>query len=440
MRGLLVDISPLRDSSAYRRLLSNDLLAAGASQVGVVALPFQIYTLTHSSLLVGLIGLVALVPLLAGAVTAGAIADSFDRRRLLVISQVTAAACLAALAALAARGDPPLIALYALAAVQAFASAIESPVRNAVVPQLVGLERVPAASALNQTVDQLSQIAGPAVAGLLLAGVGLTRTYMIGACGYSLALATAAMLPALRPHGAGAPPGLRAVVDGLRFARTRPALLGTFAIDLNAMIFGMPRALFPALAQATFRVGPQGLGLLYSAPAVGALLGALTSGWVGAVRRQGTAVIAAVVVWGLSIAAFGLVPGDLFWLALGLLALAGAADVVSAVFRNTIMQQEAPDRMRGRMAALHIAVVTSGPRLGDLEAGTVARLTSVEVSVVSGGLICIAGAAVLSLLMPALAHYRRPASLEPPILPQQGDERVAIDEDGQERSQTPSPD
>ncbi len=441
VRHLLVDISPLRDSVAYRRLWFNDLLSAGASQVSVVALPYQVYALTGSSLLVGLIGLAALIPLLAGAVVAGAIADSFDRRRLLVASQLVAAVCSLGLALLAAEGTPPLAALYALVAVQAFAAAIESPVRNAVVPGLVGLDRVPAASALNQTVDQLSAIAGPAFAGLLLAAVGLTTTYALAAGVFAVAVIAAALLPALTPHGGGSAPGLRAVIDGLRFARSRPALLSTFAIDLNAMIFGMPRALFPALAKSTFLVGPGGLGLLYAAPAVGALVAAVGSGWVGRVHRQGVAVIGAVIVWGASIAVFGLVPGDLFWLALLLLAVAGAADVVSAVFRNTIMQQEAPDRMRGRMASLHIAVVTGGPRVGDLEAGTVARLTSVQTSVVSGGLICIAGVAVLHLISPALARYTR-TSQDDPIVPQPGDATVALDEDGQERdrSQTPSPD
>jgi MFS family permease len=441
VRHLLVDISPLRDSAHYRRLWFNDLLSAAASQVAVVAVPYQVYAQTGSSLLVGLIGLAALIPLLAGAVTAGAIADAFDRRRLLVGSQLIAALCSLALALLAASGEPPLVPLYVLVAVGAFASAIESPVRNAVVPSLVGLERMPAAAALNQTVDQLSAIAGPAFAGLLLAAVGLTATYAVGAAVFGAALLTATRLPSMRPHGGGATPGLRAVVDGLRFARSRPALLSTFAIDLNAMIFGMPRALFPALAKNTFRVGPAGLGLLYAAPAVGALIAAVASGWVGRVNRQGLAVIASVIVWGASIAVFGLIPGDLFGVALVLLAVAGAADVISAVFRNTIMQQEAPDRMRGRMASLHIAVVTGGPRLGDLESGAVARLTTVETSVVSGGLICIAGVAVLHLISPALARYTRGSEVGP-ILPQPGDATVALDEDGQERdrSQTPSPD
>jgi len=215
-------------------------------------------------------------------------------------------------------------------------------------------------------------------------------------------------LPRFRPTHVGVAPGWAALREGLAFARRQPALLGTFVIDLNAMVFGMPRALFPALAATTFHVGPRGLGLLYGAPAAGALVAAASSGWALHVRRQGAAVVASVVAWGASIAVFGFVPGSMFWLALLLLAAAGAADVISAVFRNTIMQQVTPDNLRGRMSALHIAVVTSGPRVGDVEAGLVASATSVQTSVVSGGLICIAGAAVVQLFLPALWRYRRP--------------------------------
>jgi hypothetical protein len=212
----------------------------------------------------------------------------------------------------------------------------------------------------------------------------------------------------LPPAGGGATSGgWAAVREGLAFARSTPVLLSTFVIDLNAMIFGMPRALFPALAVTTYHVGPGGLGLMYAAPGAGALLGASVSGWVGGVRRQGLAVVVSVIAWGSAIVAFGLVPRDWFPLALVLLAAAGWADVVSAVFRNTILQLVAPDAMRGRLSALHIAVVTSGPRLGDVEAGAVAAATSVRFSVVSGGLACIAGVAIMHAVNPVLARYRR---------------------------------
>ena len=417
MPRLWLDVSPLRDSRPFRRLWAGDLVAACGSQFAAVALPYQVYRQTGSSLQVGLIGLAVLGPLLLGSMAAGAIADAFDRRLLLVASQAGSALGCVVLALLAAAGRPPLWLLYLLAALLAFASSIESPVRNAVIPSLVGLERVPAASALGQTVDQVSQIAGPALAGLLLAGFGIPTTYAVGAAAFALAVLVALALPSLRPAGEAVAPGWAALVEGLRFARRQPALLGTFLVDLNAMVFGMPRALFPALAAETFHVGPRGLGLLYAAPAAGALAAALSSGWVAGVVRQGAAVIAAVVAWGAAIAVFGLVPGDLFWLALVLLAVAGAADVISAVFRNTIMQQVAPDSMRGRMAALHIAVVAGGPRLGDAESGLVASATSVSFSVVSGGIVCMLGAGVLQLLSPALWRYRRPRAGPQPAVP-----------------------
>jgi MFS family permease len=414
---LWVDISPLRELPAYRRLWVGDLVASGGSQFAAVALPYQVYRQTGSSLQVGLIGLAALGPLLVGALASGVIADAFDRKRLLLASQSTSAAGCVLLAFLTASGHTPLGVLYLLAALLAFASSVESPVRNAVIPSLVGLARVPSTAALNQIVDQTSQIAGPAVAGVLLAAFGITVTYVVAAAGFAIAVLVALGLPTLLPAGGTVAPGWSSLMDGLRFARRQPALLGTFLVDLNAMVFGMPRALFPALAATTFHVGPEGLGLLYAAPAVGALLAAISSGWVLHVRRQGAAVMVSVVVWGGSIAAFGLMPGA-FWAALGLLAVAGAADVISAVFRNTIMQQVTPDQMRGRMASLHIAVVTSGPRLGDAESGIVASLTSVRFSVVSGGLICIAGAGLMQLLLPALSRYQRPAGLGGSMAPQ----------------------
>jgi MFS family permease len=408
LRGMWLDVEPLRDSPDYRRLWFGDLVGSAGQQFTVVALPYQVFTITHSSFDVGLIGAVQLVPLLAGALAAGAIADAFDRRRLLIASQAGLGLACVALALLSAGGHAPLSALFALSAVVAAFGSLESPVRNAAVPQLVGLDRLPSAAALNQVVDQTSQVAGPALAGLVLATLGVTAAYAAGAAAFALAIASVARLRPLPPAHGGARPGFGAVVDGFRFARRQPVLLATFAIDLNAMTFGMPRALFPALAASAFHVGAQGLGLMYAAPAAGALVAALSSGWVARVRRQGLSVVISVVIWGCAVAGFGLVPDGLFWAGLALLAVAGAADVISAVFRNTILQTLTPDELRGRMAAMHIAVVTSGPRLGDVEAGTVARFTSAEFSVVSGGLACVAGVLVLHLLVPGLARYRRP--------------------------------
>ena len=406
--GLLVDVSPLRDSRHYRRLWTGDLVASAGAQFSTVALPYQVYKETGSSLDVGLLGLAALGPLLIGSLAAGAIADTYDRKHLLIFSQLVSAVGCLALLFLTVRGDPPLLALYALAALLAGSASIESPVRTAAVPLLVGLERLPAAAALNQIVDQTSQIVGPALAGIAIATLGLKGCYATAAAGFGLGVLVVVSLPAMRPVGGATEPGWQALREGFAWVRRQPVLLSTFAIDLNAMIFGMPRALFPALAASTFKVGPQGLGLMYAAPAAGALLAALGSGWVGGVQRQGLSVIVAVLGWGASIAVFGLLPGDLFVLALAMLAFAGAADVISAVFRSTILQEATPDGLRGRMSALHIAVVTSGPRLGDAESGIVAALTTVRFAVVSGGVICIAGVAALHFVSPVLAHFRRP--------------------------------
>ncbi len=409
LRGVIVDIAPLRSSLDYRRLWVGDLLASTAHELVAVAVPFQVFLLTRSSLAVGLVGAAELVPLLLGSLAAGAVVDAHDRRRLILIAQVGAGASAALLALLASAGSPPVGAIYAVAAVIAAFASIEAPVRNASIPQLVGTHYLPPALALNQIVGQVTALAGPALAGILLATVGVTAVYWTAVAGFGVALVAVLRVRPLPPAASGVPArGWAAVRDGLGFARSTPVLLSTFVIDLNAMIFGMPRALFPALAVTTYHVGPDGLGLMYAAPGAGALLGAAVSGWVGGVRRQGLAVVVSVVAWGAAIAAFGLVPREWFPLALVLLAAAGWADVVSAVFRNTILQLVAPDAMRGRLSALHIAVVTSGPRVGDVEAGTVAALTSVRFSVVSGGLACIAGVALMHAITPVLARYRAP--------------------------------
>jgi hypothetical protein len=247
-------------------------------------------------------------------------------------------------------------------------------------------------------------VAGPALAGLLLSRFGAAPVYWIDVASFGVALTSVARMRPLPPEGGGTRAGLGSVVEGLRFLRGRRALTGTFVVDLDAMIFGMPRALFPALGTGVYRGGATAVGLLYAAPGAGALAGALLTGWVGRVRRQGRAVLLAVVVWGLAIAGFGLAR----WLPLGLLLLAaaGAADVVSAVFRNTILQLSVPDALRGRLSGIHIAVVTGGPRLGDMEAGSVAALAGPRLAVVSGGLAAVAGVALIAWLLPEFRDHR----------------------------------
>ena len=399
-RRLLSDVTPLRESPQYRLLYAGELLAFLGSQLTVVAVPLQVYLQTRSSLAVGLVGLAQLGPLLACSLVGGVVVDAVDRRVLLVWVQLARGALSLGLVANALRPEPTLWPLYVLTAAGAGLQAVDAPARTAAIPAMVRRELLPAAAALHQVLMQVGVVAGPAVAGLLVARAGLAAAYAIDVATFLLASLLALALRPLPPGAGAAHAGVASVMEGFRFLRGRRALQGTFLIDLNAMVFGMPRALFPALGTELFGGGPGTVGLLYAAPGAGALLGALTAGWVGGVRRQGRAVLVAVTVWGAAITVFGLVS----WLplALALLAVAGAADVVSAVFRNAILQLTVPDGLRGRLAAIHIAVVTGGPRLGDAEAGAVAALTSPQVSVVTGGLACLAGVALLAWRIPEL--------------------------------------
>ncbi len=270
-----------------------------------------------------------------------------------------------------------------------------------------------AAYAATQVVAQVGLVAGPALAGLLIGAVHLPWVYASTAVVYLLTVLAAARMPAIPPAPGAGRPGLGAMLEGLRYLRGRQAMQGAYLIDVNAMVFGMPRALFPALAASVFHGGARTLGYLYAAPAAGALAGALTTGWLARIHRQAWAVIVAVCVWGAAIVAFGLVHA--LWAALALLAVAGWADVISAVLRSTILQASASDEFRSRISAVQIAVVAGGPRLGDLEAGAVATLVSAEFSIVSGGLACIAGAAALAGLLPGFRRYdgRAPAASQP---------------------------
>jgi transmembrane secretion effector len=399
-RRLLSDVTPLRESRQYRVLYVGELLAFLGSQLTVVAVPLQVYLLTRSSLAVGLVGLAQLGPLLVCSLVGGAVVDAVDRRVLLVWVQLARGALAVGLVANALRPQPMLWPLYALTAAGAGLQAVDAPARTAAIPALVRRELLPAAAALHQILMQVGLVAGPALAGLVVARAGLAAAYAIEVTTFVVASLLAVALRPLPPGKGAARAGIASVREGFRFLRGRRALQGAFLIDLNAMVFGMPRALFPALGTGLFQGGPGTVGLLYAAPGAGALLGALTAGWVGGVRRQGRAVLVAVTVWGAAITVFGLVS----WLplALALLAVAGAADVVSAVFRNTILQLTVPDGLRGRLAAIHIGVVTGGPRLGDAEAGAVAALAGPRVSVVSGGLACLAGVALLAWRLPEL--------------------------------------
>ncbi len=401
LRRLFLDLAPLRHHREFRALWIGQVVSGIGNQITRIVLPFQVYVLTGSTLAIGALVLVQLIPILVFSLGAGSVADALDRRRMLVVTQVGLALSSAALAGLALSPSPPLVAIYLVAFVAAGLGAVDAPTRSAAIPRLVAPARLPAAIALNQLNYQAASVVGPAIGGVLLVTIGVAGAYAVDVASFGASLAALFVIGPLPPVGRATRPGLAAIVEGLRFAAEHRVILSTFAIDLVAMVFGMPTALFPVLALDVFRAGPVGVGLLAAAPGVGAFAGALLSGWVSRVRRTGRAVALAVVVWGAAIAAFGLATFS-FPLALLFLAIAGAADVLSAVFRGTIIQLEAPDELRGRITSIHLLVVTSGPRMGDLEATGVAAVFGPQLSVVSGGLLCLVGVAVVVRVFPEL--------------------------------------
>ena len=410
--SIAVDIGALRSSPAFRRLFVGQLVSLVGRQITVVAVPYQVYSLTHSPLAVGLLGLVQAVPLIVFSLAAGAVTDRFDRRRILMVTQLCLAGCSALLFAGALSGHTPLAVIYAIVAVAAAFAAVDSPTRTAVIPRLVGNDRLAGAVSLNIVAFQTSLVGGPALGGLVIARFGLPVAYAVDVCTFSAALLAVAMLPPQAPVGEHHEKPVAAIGRGLRFARSQPVILGGFAMDLAAMIFGMPRALFPVLAALTFHTGPGGLGLLYAAPGVGAVLAGLTTGWISRAQRLGRIIIVTIIIWGTSVIAFGF--AQALWLGLVFLVIAGAADSFSAVCRNTIMQTLTPEDLRGRVTALYYMVVVSGPYIGDLEAGGVASLTSAQISVVSGGVLSLLGLAGAVVAFPAVWRYRAKVTSPPP--------------------------
>ena len=412
---MAVDLAPLRASRDLRLLLLGEFLTGLGTQAALVALPYQLYTQTGSAFLTGLLGGVELIPLIAAGLYGGAIADRMDRRKLLLSVQLGLVACAGSLAAGALSGDPPVWLLYVLGGLLAGFGSVEGVTRTAIVPNLVAPEQLRGAIALAFGLYQLTAVIGPAAGGLLIAAGGVEVAYSVDALS---CLAMAAAVYRMRPqpphgeHAAGT--GIwQSITEGLRFVRRNEALKGSFAIDLFAMTFGMPRALFPVLALSVYHAGAAGTGALYAAVSAGATVAALTTGWLVHARRLGRIVIYAVAAWGLAIAAAGIV--DSLWLAVGCLFVAGAADSVSAVCRSTINQTVTPDALRGRMSSVFMLVVTSGPRLGDLESGIVASATNARFAVASGGLACLAGVAVVLFAFPALLRYDAEQALAAPV-------------------------
>ncbi len=400
---ILADVRPLQESPAYRRLWIGQSLSGVGSQMTSVAVPIQVYTLTHSSLAVGMTGLAIAIPLVGLGLAGGSIIDAFDRRALvLVITSLLAIVSL--LFALQALLDlRQLWLLYALVAAESSLVAVNAPAGRTFIPRLLPAERVPAAAALSSLSFQANLAIGPLLAGTIIATAGLPVAYLVDAASFAFSLYAVARLPAMPPQTRGARLGLGAVVEGLRFVRHQPTIASALLVDLNATIFGMPFALFPALAATHFGGGAGTIGLLYAAPAIGGLVSSTFSGPLMHVRHQGRAILLAIAVWGAAIAGFGAT--SLLWLGVILLAIAGGADVVNGVFRNTIIQVNAPDALQGRVNSVGFVVGFGGPQLGGVESGVVASLTSPVFSAVSGGLASVAGVMLLSLLRPGFARY-----------------------------------
>ncbi|MCO6008637.1 MFS transporter [Actinoallomurus purpureus] len=403
-RRVLMDLRPLRESPAFRRLWTGNGLSSVGGQMTTFAVALQVYTLTHSSAAVGVVGLAAAVPAILFGLLGGSLADAVDRRRLVLLTSSGLTVVSALFAVQAFLGLARVWPLYCLVAVQSLLRSADGPARRTFLPRLLPAEQIPAGAALTMFAFHMSLTAGPALAGVVAASWGLKACYLIDVLSFAAALYGVARLPAMPPAAGGARPGVRAVGEALRFIRRDQVIAGAFLADMSAMILGMPLAIFPAINAERFGGSPQTLGLLVAAPAIGGIIGSALSGPVGQVTRQGRAILVAGAVWGAGLAGFGL--AHTFWLAIVLLAIAGTADVISVVLRTAVVQVATPDRYRGRVGAAEYVVGVGCPQLGNFRAGAVAALTSPAVSAVGGGLAVIAGAALIRWTMPALARQR----------------------------------
>jgi MFS family permease len=416
-RSWVIDTRPLR-VVAYRRMWVGNGLSFFGFQFTSVAVPVQMFAITHSSAWVGLIGVAGLLPLLIFGLWGGAAADVVDRRKLLLISSTLAWLSTLGLLVQALLHANSGYLLLALTAVQSAGFAVSTPARQSIIPRIVPARLVPSANTLSYTTTTAGGVLGPLAAGLIIGaastGTGVTVAYLVDAALFSISFWATWKLPPIPPivHAANeAKPtaGLHGIAVGLKFLVTQPVLLLSFAVDIVAMVFAMPRALFPEVAADRFG-GGSAVGWLFSAIAIGSVLGGLTSGWIGRIKRQGVALVIAVVGWGLAIGFSGFARH--LWLMVLLLAVGGAADLVSAVYRQSILQTFAPDRLRGRLQGVFTVVVAGGPRLGDLRAGGTAAITGTTASWAGGGFAAAGLAVVLAVAFPALVRYRPPAGPE----------------------------
>jgi MFS family permease len=405
MGAVVADIRPLRESAHFRRLWVGITVGQLGQQMTNVAVAYQVWSLSRSSFAVGLLGAAAVVPMIVFGLYGGTLVDTFDRRRVAIVTSTALWLLSLVLVLQAALDLRQLWLLYVVVAGQAAAFAVNNPARQSIVPRLLRPEILPSANALSTLSFSLGFTVGPLAGGFLLAvgGGDFTLPYAVDALTYLAALYALWRLPPVPPLGPPRRAGFRSMLEGFRFVRARTDVLMTFLVDLCAMVLAQPRALFPELADTVYGGGSRTLGLLQAAPAMGALVAAMSSGWLHRVRRQGLAIIVCVVGYGASVAMFGLV-GSL-WVGVLFLALSGAFDMVSAAFRSTILQVAAPDEMRGRLQGVFVVVVAGGPRLGDLAAGSLGAVVGPTLAVVVGGCACMVATALLAVRFRGFARY-----------------------------------
>ncbi len=401
---LLVDVRPLRETPAFRRLWAGSALSTFGAMITTFAVALQVHEQTHSSAAVGAIGLASALPAVSLGLIGGSVADRFDRRRLVLLTSSCLALVSVAFAVQSFAGVNQLWLLYALVAVQSVLSSIDAPARRTFMPRLVATDRIPAAAGLTMLSTYIALTLGPPMAGGLTAAGGLRICYLIDVLTFAGALYGVARLPAMTTETDPDRTGLRAVVDGLRFIRSRRVLTGALLADFSATVLGMPFALFPAINDERFGGAPTTLGLLSSAVAVGGIIGATCSGPLARVSRPGAAMLVGGTGWGAGLLGFGLARS--LWLSLLMLAVAGASDVLAVICRTTVIQTATPDRFRGRVTAAEYVVGVACPQLGNFRAGAIGSLTSSNISAMGGGIATLAGAALVAVLVPALPRYR----------------------------------
>ena len=397
---MLLDLTPLKISRDYRYLFFGQLVSFFGSMMTFVVVPIQMYGLTKSNLMVGLIGVAEFVPMFILAFVGGALADAVDRRKMLRLTEVGQTIVTAILLGNALLPSPKIWVLFVCVGIHAGLSGLQRPSFEALIPRIVPLELMTAVSALNSLRYNFGAILSPVIAGLIFASFGASVAYAIDLITFIASLAAVWLIRAVPPASDADRPNFESIKKGFRYAISRQELLGTYLIDINAMLFGMPIALFPAIAAL---YGGASVGFLFSAIAVGALIASLTSGWASRVHRHGLAITLAAGMWGVAIIFFGL--SDNLWLALFFLGVAGFFDMISGIFRQTVWNQTIPNRFRGRLAGIEMISYLTGPMLGNAEAGIVAHYFTVKTSIISGGILTILGTIVLALLLPKFIKY-----------------------------------